>query len=435
MPVVSGSWTQSHFRFYNDDGSESTSTAYAAQDTNVSVNAYSNANILLRIMMQETGGLGGAATDDWQLQYSKNGGAYTSITTATSNVKGYDSTTLTDQGATTNRLTGGTGSFVAGLVSEDGLADNLNVTANNYSEFLFTLTIVSADVSAADTLDFRLLVNGSTNTYSVTPRITVTKTAPAVSTTNFLIGYAEIPLAAGSVSISTSESTTYPLKNLFGGDKADYFKANTAVSGDHLITFSSVSPTKTANFLFLAKANLLKYASVGTITLKGHSANNYAAATTVQTVSSFGSATMVGPHLEDYITTFTTSSAYAYWFVNYNCSATSVIPHSKLFVGNLFDPGKDPDSVSYTRIRPGSGYRKAIYTFTFGWQGLTRTKTEQMHNVFSRTRRMNPVILYTQSYHELLDSHRVILARVTDFTAPPRVTDYNDVSMTFEELI
>jgi hypothetical protein len=437
MPVVSAAFDLTHYRFYNDDGSESGATANAAQDTDISLNAYSDANIVLRIMVQETGSGGGSATDDWQLQYSKNAGAYTSITTGTTNVKGFNSSNLTDGGATTNRLTGGTGSFVAGLVSEDGLADNLAVTLSNYTEFLYTLTVVAADTAAADTLDFRVLNNGGLITYTVVPTITVTKVAPAPSTdTNLLIGHAEIPLAADSITFSSAADTGWPIVNLFGGSRFDMFRVATAASGDHLLTIDLGSGvTATADFLYFSKANLLQNDDVGTITLKAHSANNYAAATTITTISSFGSATLRGPHSEDYIATFTETAAYRYWFVNYNASAVSQVPHSKVFLGKLFDPGVDPTpDMVITRKRNSGSRRKALYTFKLKWEGLTYAKTKTMLDTYARTRRYNAIILVTQSYHELLHDHRVIIGRITSFTSPPTVTDYNSVSMTVEEM-
>lgn len=66
------------------------------------------------------------------------------------------------------------GNFVAGKISEDGLVDNVQITANNYTELLYSLTIDSDAVDDGDTLDFRVLRNGAVlDTYTVTPRITI----------------------------------------------------------------------------------------------------------------------------------------------------------------------------------------------------------------------------------------------------------------------
>lgn len=170
--------TQQRFRFYNDDGSITTATAAAAENTNLTItDGGGNKSYHLLIQMQETGGTSGATTDDWQLQYSKNAGAWTNVTTTSSNVKAFDSANLTDGGSIATgdfRLTAGTGTAQAGKISEDGLLDDFIVRSTQYSEILFTIQTVDADLAAGDTLDFRVLYNGATTdvTYSVTPRIT-----------------------------------------------------------------------------------------------------------------------------------------------------------------------------------------------------------------------------------------------------------------------
>lgn len=179
--------TQAAYRWY-EDGTESGSTAFAAENTAAPVNIFSgNVFLAVRIRLDETGSgsIAGATTDDYQLQYSKNGGAFTSVTGASSNVRAYDSSNLTDGNATTARLTAGAGSFVAGEISEDGLVDDRQLTANNYTEHLYTVQFTAADLTAGDSITFRVLLNGATTnvTYSQTPTATISNTAPGTSIT------------------------------------------------------------------------------------------------------------------------------------------------------------------------------------------------------------------------------------------------------------
>lgn len=165
--------TQAAFRFY-EDGTESGSTAIDAQDTNITRNVDSDSNLLLRVRIQETGAVAGAATDDYQLQYSKNGGVYTAIGSGA--VLGFNSSNFAEGDATTNRLGAGSGSFVAGEISEDGEVNDMTLTASNYTEHLYALTIVAAEVTNNDTLDFRVRYNTAVlNAYTVTPRVTIQK--------------------------------------------------------------------------------------------------------------------------------------------------------------------------------------------------------------------------------------------------------------------
>lgn len=196
VPVIAGgtnvfALTQERFRFYND-GTENGSTALAAENTNLTL--LNGSQVHLRIGFSETGtgSISGATTDDYQLQVSKNGGAYANVTTSSSNVKAVASANLTDAGTTTQRLSAGTGSFVAGEISEAGLVTDRQITANNFSELLYAIEIVGADVAAGDTLDFRVLLNGATTnmTYSVTPRLTVSKTIATPAGSGTLTGVA-----------------------------------------------------------------------------------------------------------------------------------------------------------------------------------------------------------------------------------------------------
>jgi hypothetical protein len=251
--------------------------------------------------------------------------------------------------------------------------------------------------------------------------------------TNLLLGNAGVALGAFSVATSNTANSKYPVTNLFGGTKPDYYRLATATSGDTRLTINTSS--QSANFLYLGKALLLKNDDVGTITIKGHSSNNYGAGTTVHTISTFGSAAMVGPDDDDYLATFTLSSAFEWWFINYNASAASLVMHSKAFLGQSFDPGKDPTgTVSITRERPLGANRRAAYTFDISWEGLSYAKAVEMYQRFNKPRRHNPIVLYTTDYHSLLMNHRVIYGRVLSMTQPPRQTNFVDVSMTVEEL-
>lgn len=180
------------FRFYDDDAGEATSTPLANQDTNVTINVDSgNVPFQLRYRIQATTAVAGSSSDDYALQASVNGGAFATVTTSTADVIA-SASGLTNDGATTNRatngLTDGTGSFVAGEQCTDGTLDNFALTASNFTEIVYGGTVVAADVEDGDTIDFRASLNGGTPgmTNSVTPRITVQKSLPAITGTGAL---------------------------------------------------------------------------------------------------------------------------------------------------------------------------------------------------------------------------------------------------------
>lgn len=178
MPVTFN-LVQDGYRFYADDGSESASTALGTQDTALSLDVEVRTALHLRIRLTETtGAASGAATDDFQLQRNINGAGWQNVNAVNTGVQYSNSTHLTDSAATTERLTGATGlgSFQAGEVSEDGLVDDYQVLASNWTEFLYSIAVNYAEVTNGDTITFRVLLNGSTlGGYSVTPTINISK--------------------------------------------------------------------------------------------------------------------------------------------------------------------------------------------------------------------------------------------------------------------
>lgn len=254
--------SQARFRFYNDDGSESGSTAAAGQDTNITADTSSgNVNYHLRVGLQETGGTAGTSRP-WQLQYEKNdSGVWNNVSTGSSNVRAFDSANLTDGGNSTRRLSGGTGSFVAGMVAETGLTGNVALTASNHTEHLYTIEFIAADVADGDTFDFRVLFNGAvlSGGYSVTPRATVsasTYTLTSDSGSYALTGTdASLKLGlrleadAGSYSLTGANATLFEGKGI-AADAGSYVVTGTAAiltanrtmvaaSGSYAITGSS----------------------------------------------------------------------------------------------------------------------------------------------------------------------------------------------------
>jgi hypothetical protein len=107
------------------------------------------------------------------------------VNTIIPRVEIFDSANLTEGQTTTNRLGAGTGSFIAGKVSEDGEVNDLAITASDYTELLYAVKLKAANLVNNDTLDFRVYRNGTAvNTYPVTPRITITGVAPPPATAN-----------------------------------------------------------------------------------------------------------------------------------------------------------------------------------------------------------------------------------------------------------
>lgn len=202
--------TAAAFRFYDDDAGEAASTPLANQDTNVTINVDAgNVPFQLRYRIQNAAAVAGAATDDYALQRSHNGGAYATINGTTTAILAA-AAGLTNDAASTNRatngITDGTGSFVAGEQSSDGIVDNWALTASNFTELVWGGTVVAADVSNGQTITFRVSFNGGTPgmTNSVTPTITVQKTSTVAITGTNVVGTGAVGSFGKTVSLALS---------------------------------------------------------------------------------------------------------------------------------------------------------------------------------------------------------------------------------------
>lgn len=185
-------------------------TAYFAVVSTTN-NTASSSNAPL-VGLGSTGHAGNRATfgaSVWT-DFTTNDVIFEAQSVAPTTVGGYDSANLTDGAATTNRLGAGSGSFVAGKVSEDGLVDDLGWTANNYTELLYSVTLKQSDLTPADTLRFRVLRNGVTTglTYTQTPTITIGAGAPGPQTVNAQVANLALAGVAGT---PTSAGGTTPL--------------------------------------------------------------------------------------------------------------------------------------------------------------------------------------------------------------------------------
>lgn len=177
---------QEHFRFRSDTGTvdNASPTWLAAEDTNITM-TLTTVPFRLRIGLQNTG----TGTQAIQLlAMSKNGGSYTpmgstAVTAHSSASSDIDNTAVT----TTNfRLSAMSGGKQAGRYDSNG-AISLSLSSLQNVEVEFGLSLVLADLTNGDTLDFRMFGAGSTSSplssYDVTPRITI-----GTGTTNEVIG-------------------------------------------------------------------------------------------------------------------------------------------------------------------------------------------------------------------------------------------------------
>lgn len=177
--MTNPSFTQTRFRFRNDDGNETTATFKAAENTAITQAVQSALRV--RIQIDETASRAWT-NKTWNLRYSLNGGAYTAVSASTP-IQFASSSNFADGDDCTAQLTAATGAFTSnnnGMKETTGGATNSG-NAGEYFETEWCLTIDETQVAHGDTINLRVY-DGTTaiTTYSQTPGITVSDPVDAV---------------------------------------------------------------------------------------------------------------------------------------------------------------------------------------------------------------------------------------------------------------
>ena len=169
--------TFTKFRLYASGG-EATSTPLEAQDTDHILTVDTDQEIQVRMFVQNLQASG--STDDWIIAADKNISAFVVVPVADTGA-GIETAGagLTNDVATTNRatngITDGTGSFDAAVQITDG-DGSVTLNASNYTEVVFGIKFIAANVANNDTFDFEFNKPNAMDN-NIVPRITISKAA------------------------------------------------------------------------------------------------------------------------------------------------------------------------------------------------------------------------------------------------------------------
>lgn len=247
------------------------------------------------------------------------------------------------------------------------------------------------------------------------------------------ISFPDITDAAATITqtnnsrVAITGDEDFPVLNTVTGFRYNYFKFGTSSTSRRIEYNLGTGNTQTADHVIIARADCLQDAGV-TVGYVNRSSNG-TTWTTESTLSSFDSATLYGPNANDYIKTFTESSAYQWWEIAFTASGSTNFPLSKVYLGKFFDPGVEPTLRDWRIERDageevkfisdnGTSYfgRKAdpIYRIRARWEGVTDDLAAEFQNKIQRYSDRNPVFLYeADSSTDLLDSQTLIHCKIT----------------------
>lgn len=181
--TASSTPTLRHYRWRGDNGTESSATYLAAEDTSLTQNIFVGDKLRLRILVSNTGSRP-ASRIKYRLEYSSGNCTSWSVVPTTFSIPGDAwimslSSNVADNATTTNSsgLTDPSGSFVGGEVkTSSNQTTEISLAASNteFTELEYSIRSTS-NVTAGTTYCFRVTNAGNTTnfSYKVQPQIAV----------------------------------------------------------------------------------------------------------------------------------------------------------------------------------------------------------------------------------------------------------------------
>ena len=187
--MATSTLNQEAFRFRHDNGGEAVDGALWIAATNTAIPRVLDINTRLRFTISNTGDMD-KNNLQCQLQVSHNGGGWSSVDAASNVARMSDSIGLTDSADTTPQL----GNTLLFDTSNSGQNDTNGRTASNTLasatriEVEYCFKVRRVDVSALDTVDFRVTASGAALDNYNTPTVRIIALA--------------IPIIPGSMTIT-----------------------------------------------------------------------------------------------------------------------------------------------------------------------------------------------------------------------------------------
>lgn len=152
-------------------------------------------------------------------------------------------------------------------------------------------------------------------------------------------------------------------------------------------------------------------------------------------IQQFDTKTLTGPASEDYISKFATTAGSTGVTVSFFSREASKRPLGKLYCGNTFDMGRDPEYGLAQKIGVNDRKdRRGRYEITLSWGGVTDAKRNDFISKIVRFKDINPVVLYDQNNY-ILNDFSTLHCELRDVEIEPQTTNTNRITATFEEVI
>ena len=270
-------------------------------------------------------------------------------------------------------------------------------------------------------------------------------------TSTLRISYPHITRNALDVTPSAVYDEDYQVANLITGRRSNYAQLATAATTLTVDYDLGTGNTATCNHLIIGRADLLQADVVDNIYLRGDDNAAFPSPENVVSDTDWDGDALTGPDTQDYIITFTASTALRFWRVELSKdSGTTKFPCSNIYFGTFWDALVSPADFEYkvataneSTIEMSMGNiiltRTDLprYVFNITWEGVTDVLTTAFKDNLLKKSFDNYVYLYTTSAEILADNTLVYCRLIDESTSvtKTKIPNYNIINASFEQVI
>lgn len=267
---------------------------------------------------------------------------------------------------------------------------------------------------------------------------------------NLKILYPDIPYNAVSITPEVSTGTFGNEWNVVTGPRYTRYRFGSSATTRYYkfdLGTNYASKQNQATYLYVARADLVVLEGLNNTSIKLQRSSNDSSYSTVVNISNTDLGTLYGPRSEDAYETASISGAYRYWQIYFEASSAKYFEHSKVYFGQPFEFETEP-AFEIEKVASGNSawhssnrnkyfarQSETLYKFTMTWQGISDSSLASFKTKILNHSLYNPVVLATTTYHEPLDSCRVVHCQIIDAEYRQAFNDWNELRVVFEELI
>lgn len=234
---------------------------------------------------------------------------------------------------------------------------------------------------------------------------------------------------------ASSTDAAYAVDNFAGNDLGHRWKAG-STGTSHWLKYQ-VQPGQAAVNYFAISAAAWTILDTTTPNFTLATSPDNSTWTTWRATGNLTSADLMGPNNEDYLyynaTAADAAGIYARLTIGYG--STGFPELKKFYCGPALDLGRDPVIFDLKRTRSGIGARKPRYSIDLVYNDVSHTDTLAAIEAMGKVRQTQPIVLFTTTNHGVLNNMECVWCQLVALDTPQEITNRNNISMSFLELL